>query len=185
MSEWKRKIICKPSTVFFGSSDNLLEVYLTSMIRQVPGVQKTFKSEIWRFAVSNHWEDGPFSPSNGEKVATAWWFLLHYIIFIRSRFWFGMHILIFGRDNTYGWCCIASPVRLLGRKDIDLHRNTRCFFVFVQEFVCIHCFFWGNVFIYVFIFTHRCSSQHTPAGRTFQLKHVTTCWKDSQILRNH
>ena len=144
MSEWKRKIICKPSTVFFGSSDNLLEVYLTSMIRQVPGVQKTFKSEIWRFAVSNHWEDGPFSPSNGEKVATAWWFLLHYIIFIRSRFWFGMHILIFGRDNTYGWCCIASPVRLLGRKDIDLHRNTRCFFVFVQEFVCIHCFFLGK-----------------------------------------
>ena len=133
MSEWKRKIICRPSTVDFAA-----------MIRQVPGVQKTFKSEIWRFAVSNHWEDGPFSTSNGEKVATAWWFLLHYIIFNRSRFWFGMHILIFGRDNTHGWCCITSPLRLLGGKDIHLHRITRCFFVFFRSLFVFTVFLGGK-----------------------------------------
>ena len=90
-----------------------------------------------------------------------------------------MHILIFGRDNTYGWCCIASPVRLLGRKDIDLHRNTRCFFVLVQEFVCIHCFFLGGemcsrsyMFSFLRIDAHHNTHQPVEQSNSNMSRHV-------------
>lgn len=92
-------------------------------------------------------------------------------------FWF------LGGTTHMGGVVLHPPWEYLEGRTYTCIETQDVFLVLFRSLFVFTVFLGGNVFIYVFILTHRCSSQHTPAGRTFQHKHVKTCWKDSQILR--